>query len=223
MKKFSNIVKFLIFVIVCLFILIVTFSGNVDKNPTESLKESTKIAKPVNKKEITKDHKISIDGKDITFRISYNVEDTFMTKWVYNIPTTIDMKIYPIENDNNFTYKVYNVESKILLSSEYMGYNGMVQDKMSAGYFYVSGGGISFTKDNPHIQPFKIEGVSKNKEFVEKWNSLRRSEDKYIKEEKLEEYFNGAVLSSTWNINIVSNKDNSVYNRTLTDLFQVGG
>ena len=65
--------------------------------------------------------------------------------------------------------------------------------------------------------------VSKNKEFIEKWNSLRRTEDKYIKEEKLEEYFNGAVLSSTWNINIVSEKDNSVYNRTLTDLFQVGG
>lgn len=223
MKKFSNIVKFLIFVIVCLFILIVTFSGNGDKNPTESLKESTKITKPVNKKEVIKDHKVSIDGKDINFKISYNVEDTFMSKWIYNIPTTIDMKIYPVEDSNDFTYKVYNVENKILLSSEYMGYNGMVQDQMISEYRYVSGGGISFTKDNPHIQPFKIDGVNKNREFVEKWNSLRRANDQYIREEKLEEYFNGAVLSSNWNINIVSEKDNSIYNRTLTDLFQVGG
>ena len=70
MEKFSNTIKFLLVVIVCLFILIITFSGNGDKNPTEPLKESAKIAKPVNKKEVIKDHKVSIDGKDINFKIS---------------------------------------------------------------------------------------------------------------------------------------------------------
>lgn len=184
----------------------------VDINSTE------KTVKESPKKGIDRNHSLTVQGQTLTFTSSYQVDERNLNHYVFTTPSVIDESL-KLQTDANLRFKirVTNLYSDVTVSSNYSRYNGLRQDSMNLDLTHSPNGGYDITTLENYSQPFQVESVNQNEQFIHGWNGYVSSDYHYLSEHDIRDHSDGAILRTVWTVSIVDTDTQQAFSKTITD------
>ena len=164
-----------------------THATNINSTE-ETVKESPK-------KGIDRRHTLTVQGQTLTLTSSYQVDERNLNNYVFTTPSVIDESL-KLDADARFKVRVTNLYSDVTVSSNYSRYNGLRQDSMNLDLSHAPNGDYDITTTESYDQPFQVESVNQNEQFIHGWNGYISSDYSYLTESNIRDHSDGAVLQT---------------------------
>lgn len=158
-----------------------------------NINSTEKTVKESPKKGIDRRHTLTVQGQTLTLTSSYQVDERNLNNYVFTTPSVIDESL-KLDADARFKVRVTNLYSDVTVSSNYSRYNGLRQDSMNLDLSHAPNGGYDITTTESYDQPFQVESVNQNEQFIHGWNGYISSDYSYLTESNIRDHSDGAVL-----------------------------
>lgn len=183
-----------------------------------NINSTEKTVKESPKKGIDRSHTLTVQGQTLTLTSSYQVDERNLNNYVFTTPSVIDESLkLDADTDTRFKIRVTNLYSDVTVSSKYSRYNGLRQDSLNLDLSHAPNGGYDITTTESYDQPFQIESVNQNEQFIHGWNGYISSDYSYLTERDIRSSSDGAVLRTVWTLAIEDTETHQVFNKTLSD------
>ena len=183
-----------------------------------NINSTEKTVKESPKKGIDRSHTLTVQGQTLTLTSSYQVDERNLNNYVFTTPSVIDESLKLNANaDPRFKVRVTNLYSDVTVSSNYSRYNGLRQDSMNLDLSHASNGGYDITTTESYDQPFQVESVNQNEQFIHGWNGYISSDYSYLTEGDIRDHSDGAVLRTVWTLAIEDTETHQVFSKSLSD------
>lgn len=183
-----------------------------------NINSTEKTVKESPKKGIDRSHTITVQGQTLTLTSSYQVDERNLNNYVFTTPSVIDESL-KLDADANprFKVRVTNLYSDVTVSSKYSRYNGLRQDSLNLDLSHAPNGGYDITTTESYDQPFQVESVNQNEQFIHGWNGYISSDYSYLTEGDIRNHSDGAVLRTVWTLAIEDTEAHQVFSKSLSD------
>lgn len=200
-------------------------TGETVENATSSVISkdgSVKESDEIEKKTVSVNHNVNIDGKTVPVITSYGIDEKRLNDWKYTYSSVINLELREGEVDSSvsskYSMKVNNVYSDISIIGSTTKTNGIRQDSLNISYNSLPSGGVDFSSVNKFTIPFQVEGINQNETAFYMYNGYGSSSTSRITESDLkEDGALGAKLNVVWSILITDNESGKSYMQTVTD------
>lgn len=183
-----------------------------------NINSTEKAVKESPKKGIDRTHNLTVQGQTLTLTSSYQVDERNLNNYVFTTPSVIDESLKLQANtDTRFKIRVTNLYSDVTVSSNYSRYNGLRQDSINRDLSHAPNGGYDITTTESYDQPFQVESVNQNEQFIHGWNGYISSDYSYLTERDIRSSSDGAVLRTVWTLAIEDTETHQVFSKTLSD------
>ena len=214
MKKF--------FPIITLVLALFTLTGCEEEasktTHATNINSTEKTVKESPKKGIDRTHQLTVQGQTLTLTSSYQVDERNLNNYVFTTPSVIDESLkLDADADARFKIRVTNLYSDVTASSKYSRYNGLRQDSINLDLSHTPNGGYDITTTESYDQPFQVESVNQNEQFIHGWNGYISSDYSYLTEGDIRDHSDGAVLRTVWTLAIEDTETHQVFSKTLSD------
>lgn len=181
-----------------------------------NINSTEKTVKESPKKGIDRAHQLTVQGQTLTLTSSYQVDERNLNNYVFTTPSVIDESL-KLDDDARFKVRVANLYSDVTVSSKYSRYNGLRQDSMNLNLSHAPNGGYDITTTESYDQPFQVESVNQNEQFIHGWNGYISSDYSYLTERDIRSNSNGAVLRTVWTLAIEDTETHQIFSKSLSD------
>lgn len=183
-----------------------------------NINSTKKAVKESPKKGIDRTHDLTVQGQTLTLTSSYQVDERNLNNYVFTTPSVIDESL-KLQADANtrFKIRVTNLYSDVTVSSKYSRYNGLRQDSINLDLSHAPNGGYDITTTESYDQPFQVESVNQNEQFIHGWNGYISSDYSYLTERDIRSSSDGAVLRTVWTLAIKDTETHQIFSKTLSD------
>lgn len=183
-----------------------------------NINSTEKTVKESPKKGIDRSHTLKVQGQTLTLTSSYQVDERNLNNYVFTTPSVIDESLKLQANaDARFKIRVTNLYSDVTVSSKYSRYNGLRQDSINLDLSHTPNGGYDITTTESYDQPFQVESVNQNEQFIHGWNGYISSDYSYLTERDIRSSSDGAVLRTVWTLAIEDTETHQVFSKTISD------
>ena len=183
-----------------------------------NINSTEKTVKESPKKGIDRSHTLTVQGQTLTLTSSYQVDERNLNNYVFTTPSVIDESLkLDADTDTRFKIRVTNLYSDVTVSSKYSRYNGLRQDSLNLDLSHAPNGGYDITTTESYDQPFQVESVNQNEQFIHGWNGYISSDYSYLTEHDIRDHSDGAVLRTVWTLAIEDTETHQVFSKTLSD------
>ena len=183
-----------------------------------NINSTEKAVKESPKKGIDRTHQLTMQGQTLTLTSSYQVDERNLNNYVFTTPSVIDESLkLQADTDTRFKIRVTNLYSDVTVSSKYSRYNGLRQDSINLDLSHAPNGGYDITTTESYDQPFQVESVNQNEQFIHGWNGYISSDYSYLTEHDIRDHSDGAVLRTVWTLAIEDTETHQVFSKTLSD------
>ena len=183
-----------------------------------NINSTEKTVKESPKKGIARDHTITVQGQTLTLTSSYQVDEQNLNNYVFTTPSVIDESLkLDADADPRFKVRVTNLYSDVTVSSNYSRYNGLRQDSINLDLSHAPNGGYDITTTESYDQPFQVESVNQNEQFIHGWNGYISSDYSYLTERDIRSSSDGAVLRTVWTLAIEDTETHQIFSKSLSD------
>ena len=181
-----------------------------------NINSTEKAVKEPPKKGIDRTHNLTVQGQTLTLTSSYQVDERNLNNYVFTTPSVIDESL-KLDADTRFKVRVTNLYSDVTVSSNYSRYNGLRQDSLNLNLSHAPNGGYDITATENYDQPFQVESVNQNEQFIHGWNGYISSDYSYLTESNIRDHSDGAVLRTVWTIAIEDTETHQIFSKSLSD------
>ena len=181
-----------------------------------NINSTEKTVKESPKKGIDRRHTLTVQGQTLTLTSSYQVDERNLNNYVFTTPSIIDESL-KLDADTRFKVRVTNLYSDVTVSSNYSRYNGLRQDSLNLDLSHAPNGGYDITTTESYDQPFQVESVNQNEQFIHGWNGYISSDYSYLTESNIRDHSDGAVLRTVWTLAIEDTETHQVFSKSLSD------
>lgn len=181
-----------------------------------NINSTEKTVKESPKKGIDRRHTLTVQGQTLTLTSSYQVDERNLNNYVFTTPSVIDESL-KLDADARFKVRVTNLYSDVTVSSNYSHYNGLRQDSMNLDLSHAPNGGYDITTTESYDQPFQMESVNQNEQFIHGWNGYISSDYSYLTEHDIRDHSDGAVLRTVWTLAIEDTETHQIFSKSLSD------
>lgn len=181
-----------------------------------NINSTEKTVKESPKKGIDRRHTLTVQGQTLTLTSSYQVDERNLNNYVFTTPSVIDESL-KLDADARFKVRVTNLYSDVTVSSNYSRYNGLRQDSMNLDLSHAPNGGYDITTTESYDQPFQMESVNQNEQFIHGWNGYISSDYSYLTEHDIRDHSDGAVLRTVWTLAIEDTETHQIFSKSLSD------
>lgn len=181
-----------------------------------NINSTEKTVKESPKKGIERSHTLTVQGQTLTLTSSYQVDERNLNNYVFTTPSVIDESL-KLDADARFKVRVTNLYSDITVSSNYSRYNGLRQDSLNLDLSHAPNGGYDITTTESYDQPFQVESVNQNEQFIHGWNGYISSDYSYLTESDIRDHSDGAVLRTVWTLAIEDTETHQIFSKSLSD------
>lgn len=181
-----------------------------------NINSTEKTVKESPKKGIDKSHTLTVQGQTLTLTSSYQVDERNLNNYVFTTPSVIDESL-KLDADTRFKVRVTNLYSDVTVSSKYSRYNGLRQDSLNLDLSHAPNGGYDITTTESYDQPFQVESVNQNEQFIHGWNGYISSDYSYLTEHDIRDHSDGAVLRTVWTLAIEDTETHQIFSKSLSD------
>ena len=181
-----------------------------------NINSTEKTVKESPKKGIDRRHTLTVQGQTLTLTSSYQVDERNLNNYVFTTPSVIDESL-KLDADTRFKVRVTNLYSDVTVSSDYSRYNGLRQDSMNLDLSHAPNGGYDITTTESYDQPFQVESVNQNEQFIHGWNGYISSDYSYLTESDIRDHSDGAVLRTVWTLAIEDTETHQIFSKSLSD------
>lgn len=181
-----------------------------------NINSTEKTVKESPKKGIDRRHTLTVQGQTLTLTSSYQVDEHNLNNYVFTTPSVIDESL-KLDADTHFKVRVTNLYSDVTVSSKYSRYNGLRQDSINLDLSHAPNGGYDITTTESYDQPFQVESVNQNEQFIHGWNGYISSDYSYLTEHDIRDHSDGAVLRTVWTLAIEDTETHQVFSKSLSD------
>jgi lipoprotein len=183
-----------------------------------NINSTEKAVKEPPKKGIDRTHNLTVQGQTLTLTSSYQVDERNLNNYVFTTPSVIDESLrLQADADARFKVRVTNLYSDVTVSSNYSRYNGLRQDSMNLDLSHAPNGGYDITTTESYDQPFQVESVNQNEQFIHGWNGYISSDYSYLTESNIRDHSDGAVLRTVWTLAIENTETHQLFSKSLSD------
>lgn len=183
-----------------------------------NINSTEKTVKESPKKGIDRSHTLTVQGQILTLTSSYQVDERNLNNYVFTTPSVIDETLkLDADADPRFKVRVTNLYSDVIVSSNYSRYNGLRQDSINLDLSHAPNGGYDITTTESYNQPFQVESVNQNEQFIHGWNGYISSDYSYLTEHDIRDHSDGAVLRTVWTLAIEDTETHQVFSKSLSD------
>ena len=183
-----------------------------------NINSTEKTVKESPKKGIARDHTITVQGQTLTLTSSYQVDERNLNNYVFTTPSVIDESLkLDADADPRFKVRVTNLYSDVTVSSNYSRYNGLRQDSINLDLSHAPNGGYDITTTESYDQPFQVESVNQNEQFIHGWNGYISSDYSYLTESDIRDHSDGAVLRTVWTLAIEDTETHQIFSKSISD------
>ena len=183
-----------------------------------NINSTEKTVKESPKKGIARDHTVTVQGQTLTLTSIYQVDERNLNNYVFTTPSVIDESLrLDADADPRFKVRVTNLYSDVTVSSKYSRYNGLRQDSLNLDLSHAPNGGYDITTTESYDQPFQVESVNQNEQFIHGWNGYISSDYSYLTEHDIRDHSDGAVLRTVWTLAIEDTETHQVFSKSLSD------
>lgn len=183
-----------------------------------NINSTEKTVKESPKKGIDRSHTLTVQGQTLTLTSSYQVDERNLNNYVFTTPSVIDESLkLQADADTRFKIRVTNLYSDVTVSSKYSRYNGLRQDSMNLDLSHAPNGGYDITTTESYDQPFQVESVNQNEQFIHGWNGYISSDYSYLTEHDIRDHSDGAVLRTVWTLAIEDTETHQIFSKSLSD------
>lgn len=183
-----------------------------------NINSTEKAVKESPKKGIDRTHQLTVQGQTLTLISNYQVDERNLNNYVFTTPSVIDESLkLQTDTDTRFKIRVTNLYSDVTVSSKYSRYNGLRQDSINLDLSHAPNGGYDITTTESYDQPFQVESVNQNEQFIHGWNGYISSDYSYLTERDIRSSSDGAVLRTVWTLAIEDTETHQVFSKTLSD------
>lgn len=181
-----------------------------------NINSTEKTVKESPKKGIDRRHTLTVQEQTLTLTSSYQVDKRNLNNYVFTTPSVIDESL-KLDTDTHFKVRVTNLYSDVTVSSNYSRYNGLRQDSLNLDLSHAPNGGYDITTTESYDQPFQVESVNQNEQFIHGWNGYISSDYSYLTEHDIRDHSDGAVLRTVWTLAIEDTETHQVFSKSLSD------
>lgn len=181
-----------------------------------NINSTEKTVKESPKKGIDRRHTLTVQGQTLTLTSSYQVDERNLNNYVFTTPSVIDESL-KLDADTRFKVRVTNLYSDVTVSSNYSRYNGLRQDSINLDLSHAPNGGYDITTTESYDQPFQVESVNQNEQFIHGWNGYISSDYSYLTERDIRSSSDGAVLRTVWTLAIEDTETHQIFSKSLSD------
>lgn len=183
-----------------------------------NINSTEKTVKESPKKGIERSHTLTVQGQTLTLTSSYQVDERNLNNYVFTTPSVIDESLkLDADADPRFKVRVTNLYSDVTVSSNYSRYNGLRQDSINLDLSHAPNGGYDITATESYDQPFQVESVNQNEQFIHGWNGYISSDYSYLTESNIRDHSDGAVLRTVWTLAIEDTETHQIFSKSLSD------
>lgn len=183
-----------------------------------NINSTEKAVKEPPKKGIDRTHNLTVQGQTLTLTSSYQVDEHNLNNYVFTTPSVIDESLkLQTDADTRFKIRVTNLYSDVTVSSNYSRYNGLRQDSINLDVSHAPNGGYDITTTESYNQPFQVESVNQNEQFIHGWNGYISSDYSYLTESNIRDHSDGAVLRTVWTLAIEDTETHQIFSKSLSD------
>lgn len=183
-----------------------------------NINSTEKTVKESPKKGIDRNHTVTVQGQTLTLTSSYQVDKRNLNNYVFTTPSVIDETLkLQADADPRFKVRVANLYSDVTVSSNYSRYNGLRQDSINLDLSHAPNGGYDITTTESYDQPFQVESVNQNEQFIHGWNGYISSDYSYLTERDIRSSSDGAVLRTVWTLAIEDTETHQIFSKSLSD------
>lgn len=183
-----------------------------------NINSTEKTVKESPKKGIDRSHTLTVQGQTLTLTSSYQVDKRNLNNYVFTTPSVIDESLkLDADADPRFKVRVTNLYSDVTVSSNYSRYNGLRQDSINLDLSHAPNGGYDITTTESYDQPFQVESVNQNEQFIHGWNGYISSDYSYLTERDIRSSSDGAVLRTVWTLAIEDTETHQIFSKSLSD------
>lgn len=183
-----------------------------------NINSTEKTVKESPKKGIERSHTLTVQGQTLTLTSSYQVDERNLNNYVFTTPSVIDESLkLDADADPRFKIRVTNLYSDVTVSSKYSRYNGLRQDSINLDLSHAPNGGYDITTTESYDQPFQVESVNQNEQFIHSWNGYISSDYSYLTEHDIRDHSDGAVLRTVWTLAIENTETHQIFSKSLSD------
>lgn len=183
-----------------------------------NINSTEKTVKESPKKGIDRSHTLTVQGQTLTLTSSYQVDERNLNNYVFTTPSVIDETLkLDADADPRFKVRVTNLYSDVTVSSNYSRYNGLRQDSLNLDLSHAPNGGYDITTTESYDQPFQVESVNQNEQFIHGWNGYISSDYSYLTERDIRSSSDGAVLRTVWTLAIEDTETHQIFSKSLSD------
>lgn len=183
-----------------------------------NINSTEKTVKESPKKGIDRSHTLTVQGQILTLTSSYQVDERNLNNYVFTTPSVIDETLkLDADADPRFKVRVTNLYSDVTVSSNYSRYNGLRQDSFNLDLSHAPNGGYDITTTESYDQPFQVESVNQNEQFIHGWNGYISSDYSYLTEHDIRDHSDGAVLRTVWTLAIEDTETHQIFSKSLSD------
>lgn len=181
-----------------------------------NINSTEKAVKESPKKGIDRTHQLTVQGQTLTLTSTYQVDERNLNNYVFTTPSVIDESL-KLDANARFKVRVTNLYSDVTVSSNYSRYNGLRQDSINLDLSHAPNGGYDITTTESYDQPFQVESVNQNEQFIHGWNGYISSDYSYLTESNIRDHSDGAVLRTVWTLAIEDTETHQIFSKTLSD------
>ena len=183
-----------------------------------NINSTEKTVKESPKKGIDRSHTLTVQGQILTLTSSYQVDERNLNNYIFTTPSVIDETLkLDADADTRFKIRVTNLYSDVTVSSKYSRYNGLRQDSVNLDLSHAPNGGYDITATESYDQPFQVESVNQNEQFIHGWNGYISSDYSYLTEHDIRDHSDGAVLRTVWTLAIEDTETHQIFSKSLSD------
>lgn len=183
-----------------------------------NINSTEKTVKESPKKGIDRSHTLTVQGQTLTLTSSYQVDERNLNNYVFTTPSVIDESLkLDADADPRFKVRVTNLYSDVTVSSNYSRYNGLRQDSINLDLSHAPNGGYDITTTESYDQPFQVESVNQNEQFIHGWNGYISSDYSYLTERDIRSSSDGAVLRTVWTLAIEDTETHQIFSKSISD------
>jgi hypothetical protein len=183
-----------------------------------NINSTEKTVKESPKKGIDRNHTLTVQGQTLTLTSRYQVDERNLNNYVFTTPSVIDESLkLDADTDPRFKVRVTNLYSDVTVSSNYSRYNGLRQDSINLDLSHAPNGGYDITATESYDQPFQVESVNQNEQFIHGWNGYISSDYSYLTESNIRDHSDGAVLRTVWTLAIEDTETHQIFSKSLSD------
>lgn len=183
-----------------------------------NINSTEKTVKESPKKGIDRNHTFTVQGQTLTLTSSYQIDERNLNNYVFTTPSVIDESLkLNADADPRFKVRVTNLYSDVTVSSNYSRYNGLRQDSINLDLSHAPNGGYDITATESYDQPFQVESVNQNEQFIHGWNGYISSDYSYLTESDIRDHSDGAVLRTVWTLAIEDTETHQIFSKSLSD------